>query len=127
LQPCQYSALTAETRRTNADLRRKFLFRIVLRQVRVIPRSVRSTDMGRPYPEVTAAVLPNSLTRVLPFTLVYSTYPPVLVVGTDASIKDRGFSWKLDLLELSRPKEGVSTILGLEIFRICLENKPTNN
>jgi hypothetical protein len=82
---------------------------------------------GRPYPEVTAAVLPNSLTRVLPFTLVFSTYPPVLVVGTDASIKDRGFSWKLDLLELSRQKEGVSTILGLKVFRICLENKPTNH
>jgi len=35
-----------------------------------------------PYPEVTDAILPSSLTRVLSFTLVYSTTPPVLVYGT---------------------------------------------
>ena len=39
--------------------------------------------MGRPYPEVTVAVLPNSLTRVLPFTLGYSPCPPVSVLSTD--------------------------------------------
>ena len=38
---------------------------------------------GRPYPEVTAAVLLSSLTRVLSYVLVYSTYPPVSVYGTD--------------------------------------------
>ena len=38
---------------------------------------------GRPYPEVTAAVLPSSLTKVLSFTLGFSPYPPVLVCGTD--------------------------------------------
>ena len=35
-----------------------------------------------PYSEVTDAILPSSLTRVHPFTLVYSTTPPVLVCGT---------------------------------------------
>ena len=38
--------------------------------------------MGGPYPEVTAAVLQSSLTRVLSYALVYSTYPPVSVSGT---------------------------------------------
>ena len=38
--------------------------------------------MGRPYPEVTAVVLQSSLTRVLSYALVYSTYPPVSVYGT---------------------------------------------
>ena len=47
--------------------------------------------------------------------------------GTDTFIKDRSFSWKLDLPELSRPKEGVSTILALKVFRIYLENKTNNN
>ena len=37
---------------------------------------------GRPYPEVTVAILPSSLTRVLSYTLVYSTRTPVLVCGT---------------------------------------------
>ena len=38
---------------------------------------------GGPYPEVTVAVLPSSLTRVLPFTLGYSPCLPVSVCGTD--------------------------------------------
>ena len=61
-------------------------------------------ETGRPYPEVTAAVLPNSLTRVLPFTLVYSTYPPVLVLVRILLTKNRDFSWKLESSELSSPK-----------------------
>lgn len=36
----------------------------------------------KPYPEVTAAVLPSSLGRGLSITLVYSTRLPVLVCGT---------------------------------------------
>jgi len=35
-----------------------------------------------PYPEVTDASLPSSLTQDDPFALVYSTIPPVLVCGT---------------------------------------------
>ena len=41
------------------------------------------------------AMLPNSLTKVLPFTLVFSTRLPVSVCGTgtqDSSL--RGFSWQ---------------------------------
>jgi len=37
---------------------------------------------GRPYPEVTAAFLLNSLGSFHPFALVYSTRPPVSVFGT---------------------------------------------
>src|SRR5690606_1717476 len=39
--------------------------------------------------------LPNSLTRVLPFALVYSTHLPVSVCGTGARGSTlRGFSWQ---------------------------------
>ena len=37
---------------------------------------------GRPYPEVTAAVLQSSLAKFLSYVLVYSTYPPESVYGT---------------------------------------------
>ena len=47
---------------------------------------------GRPYSEVTAAVLPSSLTRVLPITLVFSTRAPESVCGTGAYSKGSGFS-----------------------------------
>jgi hypothetical protein len=40
---------------------------------------------GRAYPEVTPALLPSSLTRVLPSALVYSTHPPASVCGTGAT------------------------------------------
>ena len=39
---------------------------------------------GGPYPEVTVAILPSSLRTSHSFALVYSTYPPVLVWGTDS-------------------------------------------
>ena len=38
---------------------------------------------GKPYPEVTAAFLPSSLGTAHPFALVYSTWSPVSVCGTD--------------------------------------------
>jgi len=41
---------------------------------------------GRSYPEVTTAVLPNSLKMFLSYTLVFSTRLPVLVYGTDTLI-----------------------------------------
>ena len=37
---------------------------------------------SRPYPEVSAAVLPSSLRMFLSYTLVFSTQPPVSVYGT---------------------------------------------
>ena len=39
-------------------------------------------NLGGPYCELTAAVLPSSLTRVLSYTLGFSPYLPVLVYGT---------------------------------------------
>jgi hypothetical protein len=38
--------------------------------------------------------LPSSLTRVISLTLVFSTCPPVSVLGTGTSILPRGFSWR---------------------------------
>ena len=42
------------------------------------------SEGGKPYPEVTAAVLPISLGTTHSFVLVYSTWSPVLVCGTDS-------------------------------------------
>ena len=39
-------------------------------------------NVGSPYPEVTDAVLPSSLSRVISFVLVFSTHLLVLVCGT---------------------------------------------
>ncbi len=39
---------------------------------------------GPPFSRSYGVILPSSLTRVLPFALVYSTHPPVSVCGTDA-------------------------------------------
>ena len=41
-----------------------------------------SKKEGRPYPEVTAAVLPSSLTMVISSTLGFSPHLPVSVYGT---------------------------------------------
>ena len=43
-------------------------------------------NWGRPYLEITAAVLPSSLTKVLSYTLGFSPYLPVSVYGTAAII-----------------------------------------
>src|SRR3990167_7187897 len=64
---------------------------------------------GRPYPEVTVAFLPSSLGNSHSFALVYSTYPPVSVFGTDSLFfppcgGSRSFSWKAALSNSSRPK-----------------------
>ena len=40
-------------------------------------------NWSKAYSEVTPAILPSSLTKVLSFALVYSTGPPVSVCGTD--------------------------------------------
>ena len=41
---------------------------------------VRVTLLGRPFSRSYGAILPSSLTRVLPITLVFSTCPPVSVL-----------------------------------------------
>ncbi len=46
-------------------------------------------------------MLPNSLTKVLPIPLVFSTRPPVSVFGTDTQISTlRGFSRQFGLSHL---------------------------
>src|SRR6202022_1019565 len=47
---------------------------------------------GRPFSRTYGAILPSSLTRVNSLTLVFSTCPPVSVVGTGTRILPRGFS-----------------------------------
>ena len=47
---------------------------------------------GRPFSRSYGTILPSSLTRVSSLTLVFSTCPPVLVLGTGTSILPRGFS-----------------------------------
>ena len=47
---------------------------------------VASTLPGRPFSRSYGAILPNSLTEVLPFPLVFSTRLPVLVCGTVAQL-----------------------------------------
>jgi hypothetical protein len=47
---------------------------------------------GRPFSRTYGAILPSSLTRVISLTLVFSTCPPVSVVGTGTRNLPRGFS-----------------------------------
>ncbi len=48
-----------------------------------------------PFSRSYGVMLPSSLTRVLPFALVYSTHLPVSVCGTGAQKSTfRGFSWQ---------------------------------
>ncbi len=50
---------------------------------------------GHPFSRSYGAMLPNSLTKVLPFTLVFSTRLPVSVCGTGTLASSlRGFSWQ---------------------------------
>src|SRR4030095_3492925 len=52
------------------------------------------TLSGRPFSRTYGANLPSSLTRVSSLTSVFSTCPPVSVVGTGTHILPRGFSWR---------------------------------
>ena len=50
---------------------------------------------GHPFSRSYEVNLPNSLTKVLPFALVFSTCPPVSVCGTVTQVSSlRGFSWQ---------------------------------
>ena len=58
-------------------------------------RPIDRSRYGRAYSEVTPAVLPSSLGSNHPFTLVFSTWPPVSVFGTVLHAGNaRSFSWK---------------------------------
>ena len=60
-------------------------------------RPLQAAAAKRPFSRSYGAMLPSSLTRVLPFTLVYSTCLPVSVCGTGVTILARGFSWQRGL------------------------------
>ena len=74
-----------------------------------------------PFSRSYGAILPSSLTIVLPIALVCSTHPPVSVCGTGSSELPRGFSWKYGLTsftQLLRPtpqphKKRISLLLSL--------------
>ena len=55
-----------------------------------------------PFSRSCGAVLPSSLTIVLPIALVCSTHPPVSVCGTGSSRLPRGFSRKHGLTHFAR-------------------------
>jgi hypothetical protein len=62
------------------------------------PHSLQSLDLhqqGRSFSRSYGSILPSSLTRVLPFTLVFSTRLPVSVCGTVTLFSSlSGFSWR---------------------------------
>ena len=74
-----------------------------------------------PFSRSYGAILPSSLTIVLPIALVCSTHPPVSVCGTGSSELPRGFSWKYGLTsftQLLRPtpqphEKRISLLLSL--------------
>src|SRR3954465_10564832 len=59
---------------------------------------------GRPFSRSYGTILPSSLTRVSSLTLVFSTCPPVLVLGTGTSVLPRGFSWRHGYTDLPAVK-----------------------
>ena len=70
--------------------------------------------------------MPNSLTRVLPFALVFSTHLPVSVCGTGAQVSTlRGFSWQRGSATLgSRPcyhpsAQRADLPTRLNAYRLC--------
>ena len=56
----------------------------------------------RPFSRGYGAILPSSLTIVLPIALVFSTHPPVSVCGTGSSRLPRGFSWEHGLTHFAQ-------------------------
>ena len=74
-----------------------------------------------PFSRSYGAILPSSLTIVLPIALVCSTHPHVSVCGTGSSELPRGFSWKYGLTsftQLLRPtpqphEKRISLLLSL--------------
>ena len=73
----------------------------------------------RPFSRSYGAILPSSLTRVLPITLGI-LYPPTCVgLGTGTPTSRRGFSWRHDFRSVRSLTDSASR-LGLNGRRICL-------
>ena len=77
------SARTNDSRQTTHDKKKYFMSLVISHRSSVLVLRTRS----RPYPEVTAAFLPSSLTMNHSFPLGYSPYPPVSVYGTDSMLR----------------------------------------
>ena len=80
-----------------------FLVNSRLDQFTAAPSSsvrVEFTLTGRPFSRSYGTILPSSLTRVSSLTLVFSTCPPVSVIGTGTRILPRGFSWRHGIRDL---------------------------
>ena len=70
-----------------------------------------------PFSRSYGVILPSSLTRVLPFALVYSTRLPVSVCGTDTQGSSlRGFSWRLGSTHLRLYGPGTALRIRERIF-----------
>ena len=67
------------------------------------------TDIGHLFSRSYKVILPSSLTSVISRTLVYSTYLPVAVYGTDIlKSHSRSFSWQCGISTLASSVELVS-------------------
>ena len=87
-------------------------------------RPLQAAAAKRPFSRSYGAILPSSLTRVLPIALVFSTRLPVSDCGTDTFDLARHFSCQLGSLELQQMP--FHSLLGVEMRRrICLSPPPT--
>ena len=87
---------------------------------------VEYTSKGSPSPEVTGIILPSSLTRDHPITLVFSTRLPVSVCGTVTPSLARGFSRQHGLNSVALPRgENFHSVLSFLTVRADLPTPPT--
>ena len=73
----------------------------------------------RPFSRSYGAILPSSLTRVIPRTLGFSPRLPVSVCGTGTGFLARRFSWQCEIRDFATIFRSASQ-LGLDENRICL-------
>ena len=78
----------------------------------------------RPFSRSYGAILPSSLTRVIPRTLGFSPRLPVSVCGTGTGFLARRFSWQCEIRDFATIFRSASQ-LGLNKNRICLSPPPT--
>ena len=79
----------------------------------------------RPFSRSYGAILPSSLTRGLPSTLVCSTCRPVSVCGTGTGSLARGFSWQSGLNPLGLADAAPDHHASGLIAGICHRDAPT--
>ena len=73
----------------------------------------------RPFSRSYGAILPSSLTRVLPRAFVFSTRPPVSVFGTGTLLLARGFSWQCDICRFGTVLPSPSQLMISEYGFAC--------